>query len=214
MWKGFRNTCGRYRGPALPYLVTACTARDGSHWAVQRWQRSQANFGLPPWKAGHGAWELRLSHWRGQLARLDVWTDWSYGGNVHSLFGRLHYAGKPVNGFRTTPAGVPLDAYGRNFYLDTYNSQLGKGWRRENSFLARNPTGAFCYGLFPHGDRPPAKGERYRITVIGPGVTPDVTWEGAGLPDYNPANAKLVTHEQAANAKLVEVLGRASGCKT
>ena len=57
VWKGFRNACGRYRGPALPFLVTACTARDGSHWAVQRWRRHQANFGLPPWKAGHGAWD-------------------------------------------------------------------------------------------------------------------------------------------------------------
>ena len=78
VWKGFRNACGRYRGPALPFLVTACTARDGSHWAVQRWRRHQANFGLPPWKSGHGAWELRLSHWRGPVAKLEAWLDWSY----------------------------------------------------------------------------------------------------------------------------------------
>ena len=69
-WKSLRDACGPYRGPALPWLVGACTARDGSHWAIQRWQRHQANFGIPPWKPGHGAWELRLSHWRGPPAKL------------------------------------------------------------------------------------------------------------------------------------------------
>ena len=62
VWKKLRNTCGPYRGPQLPFLVTACTTRDGSHWAIQRWQRHQANLGLAPWKPGHGAWELRVSH--------------------------------------------------------------------------------------------------------------------------------------------------------
>ena len=27
--------------------------------------------------------------------------------------------------------------------------------------------------------RPPAPGERYRVTVMGPGVTPVIQWEGA-----------------------------------
>jgi hypothetical protein len=75
VWKTLRDACGPYRGPAIPWLVTACTAPDGSHWALQSWRRSQANFGLPPWKPGHGARELRLSHWRGPVARLEVWLD-------------------------------------------------------------------------------------------------------------------------------------------
>jgi hypothetical protein len=29
--------------------------------------------------------------------------------------------------------------------------------------------------------RPAAPGERYRVTVMGPGVTPVVQWEGPGL---------------------------------
>ena len=124
----------------------------------------------------------------------------------------MSYGGAPVHGFRSTPAGVPLDAYGRNFYLDTYNSALGAGWRRENSFLARNPTGAFCYGLIPHGARPSGRGERYRVTVIGPGVTPDVSWEGAGLPDYDPSDSTHVARDQETNRMLVAVTGRASGC--
>ena len=81
-------------------------------------------------------------------------------------------------GFRTTSQGNPLDAYGRNIYVDTYNSRYGSGWHRENGFLAQRPIGVFCYGFYPHGSRPAGKGTRYRATVIGPGVTPDVMWEG------------------------------------
>lgn len=205
VWRTLRNTCRPYRGPALPFVVAACTARDGSHWAVQRWQRAQANFGLPPWKPGHGAWELRLSHWRGDVAKLEVWLDWSYGGRWHHLFGRLTYRGRPVHGFSTTPTGDPLDRFGRVLSLDTFDSAYGKGWRRENGFVARKPDGTFCYGFVPHtsehGERRPAgDGSRYRLAVSGPGVTPDVVWEGAGLPDFDPANKKHVAHEASMNA--------------
>ena len=127
LWKTLRNTCGKYAGPALPWVVASCTAPDGSHWALQRWRRSQANFALPPFKTGHGAWELRLSHWSGPVARLDVWLDWSYGGRWQHLFGRLSYRGLPVHGFTTTPAGDPLDSYGRVLYLD--NPGLGVRFR-------------------------------------------------------------------------------------
>jgi len=89
VWKTLRNACRRYTGPRLPYLVTACRSSDGSYWALQRWQRLRANFGLPASRQGQDAWELRLSHWTGPVARLDVWLDWSYGGRFHHLFGRL-----------------------------------------------------------------------------------------------------------------------------
>jgi hypothetical protein len=217
VWKGFRSTCGRYRGPELPFLVTACTARDGSHWAVQRWQRHRANFGLPPWKHGHGAWELRVSHWRGALPQLEVRLDWSYSGRWHHLFGRLTYRGLPVHGFSTTPTGDPLDRYGRVLYLDTLDSAYGKGWYRENGFVARRPDGTFCYGFVPHtshkGERRPAgHGARYRLAVSGPGVTPDLLWEGAGLPDFEPENPKHVAHEAQMNALQRELMARSGVC--
>jgi hypothetical protein len=203
-WKSLRNACGPYRGPALPWLVAACTARDGSHWAVQRWQRHQANFGIPPWRPGHAAWELRLSHWRGPLAKLEVWLDWSYGGRWHHLFGRLTYHGRPVHGFSTSPTGDPLDRYGRVLYLDTLDSAYGPGWRRENGFVSRNPDGTFCYGFVPHtthaGElRLPGHGRRYRLAVSGPGVTPDVAWEGPGLHDFDPASEADRAHEAQMN---------------
>jgi hypothetical protein len=217
VWKGFRNVCGKYRGPALPFLVTACTAPDGSHWALQRWQRHQANFGLPPWKDGHGAWELRLSHWRGPLAKLEVWLDWSYSGRWHHLFGRLTYRRLPVHGFSTTPAGVPLDRYGRVLYLDTFDSAYGAGWHRENGFVSRKPDGTFCYGFVPHtshtGERRPAgNGTRYRIAVSGPGVTPDIVWEGAGLADFDPADPKHVALETSMNELQRTLMSASAPC--
>jgi hypothetical protein len=205
VWRTLRNVCGPYRGPTLPWLVAACTAPDGSHWALQRWRRSQANFGLPPWKRGHGDLELRLSHWRGPVARLDVWLDWSYSGRWHHLFGRLSYRGQPVHGFSTTPEGVPLDTFGRVLYLDTLDSAYGTGWRRENGFVARRPDGSFCYGFVPHrapsGElRPPAHGARYRLSASGPGVTPDIAWEGPGLHDFRPSDPADREHESRMNA--------------
>ncbi len=219
VWKTLKNTCGRYRGPELPYLVAACTARDGSHWALQRWQRSQANFAIPPWKAGHGAQELRLSHWRGPVAVLEAWTDWSYSGRWHHLFGRLTYQGKPVHGFSTTLNGEPLDSYGRVLYLDTLDSAYGPGWRRENGFVARNPDGSFCYGFVPHRthtgeQRPPGHGRRYRLSVSGPGVTPDVTWEGAGLHDFDADDPADVAYEARMNALQLQVASGGKGCHT
>ncbi len=219
VWKTLKNACGRYRGPQLPYLLAACTAPDGSHWALQRWQRSQANFAIPPWKPGHGAWELRLSHWSGPVAVLEAWTDWSYGGRWHHLFGRLTYQGNPVHGFSTTLTGEPLDSYGRVLYLDTLDSAYGPGWRRENGFVARNPDGSFCYGFVPHRthtgeQRPPGHGRRYRLSVSGPGVTPDVTWEGDGLPDYDADDPADVAHEQRMNELQKQVAWGGKTCHT
>jgi hypothetical protein len=104
-----------------------------------------------------------------------------------------------VFGFRATSRGVPLDSFGRNLYLDTFNSAYGRGWKRENSFLMQAGTGAFCYGFFPHGSRPVGQGERYRATIIGPGVTPDIFWEGAAPGAYNRAV------DLAANADIRKV---------
>jgi hypothetical protein len=175
IWKTFGNACGPYRGPRLEWLVTACTAPDGSHWAVQQWQRALPNYGLQP-TAKQGVWELRLSHWTGEPARLDIRLNWAYGRYDH-LFGRFTYRGRPVYGFSATPTGVPLDTFGRNLYVDTFNSRYGPGWRRENSLLTHTGSGAFCYGFYEHGARPTGMGSRYRATIIGPGVTPDAYWE-------------------------------------
>ena len=179
------NVCGPYRGPPLAWRVAACTAPDGTHWALQSWQRMLPNYGVAA-TGERAAWELRLSHWSGPLPVLEIWTDWSYR-RFHHLYGRLTYRDGGVYGFRSTRFGVPLDTHGRNIFVDTFDSTYGSGWRRENSFLTHKPTGGFCYGFYPHGRYPVGNGKRYRATVIGPGVTPDVMWQGPAPGAYEPS---------------------------
>ena len=70
-WKTFGGTCGKYDGPKLAWLVTACAAPDGSYWAVQSWRRTLPNFdGVTTPRLG--AWELHLSHWTGATAKRTV----------------------------------------------------------------------------------------------------------------------------------------------
>jgi hypothetical protein len=198
-WTSFRNRCRAYDGPALAFQVAACSAPDGSYWALQSWRRTLPNFDGRS-RSGLGAWELHLSHWSGAIATLDAWTDWVYGGRYHHLFGRLTYAGKPVYGFTATRVGSPLDGYGRNVYVDTFDSRYGKGWRRENAFLAHRPTGVFCYGFYRFSARGPGNGAKYRLSAIGPGVSPDVNVTVAGLHDFDPNNAADVAYERQQNA--------------
>ncbi len=226
-WKGFRNSCGSYDGPALPWLVTACKAPDGSYWALQKWQVQLPNLGFTPWTSGLRQWELHISHWTTSVAKLDVWQDWVYSGRFHHMFGRYTYMGKPVHGFGSSRYGAPTDGYGRLMYLDTFNSAYGRGWKRENSFLPHKPTGVFCYGFFKHNSagggykhppnyspvRPKGNGEAYRITAVGPGVTPDVMWMGRGLHDFNARNSADVAFEQAMNAQLDAILSGDRLCR-
>lgn len=182
-WVTFSGGCGRYDGPPLAWKVAACKAPDGSYWALQAWQRMLPNYGVTP-SVAQAAWELRLSHWTGSMATLVVMTDWAWHQWDH-LFGSYLYVGNPVFGFRSTSAGVPLDTFGRNIYVDTFNSAYGRGWRRENSFLTHTGTGAFCYSFNPHNLHPAGKGTAYRATVEGPGVTPDVLWQAAAPGPYD-----------------------------
>ena len=69
------------------------------------------------------------------------YTDWSWSGRYHHIFGRLTYLGRPVHGYRTSKYGARLDKYGRAVYLDTFGSMRPR-WRRENSFVTHKPTGS------------------------------------------------------------------------
>jgi hypothetical protein len=215
MWPAFADECGPYTGPRLAWLVTACTGPDGSFWALQSFPAALPDLGFDPWLPEQSSSWLELSHWTGPLAKLELHNGWVYNGRYQRLFGRLSYKGKPVYGYTATRYGVPTDGYGRLLFLDTYNSAYGPGWRRENSFLAHTGTGGFCYGFFPRdptrngyrapanyseGLRGPGTGARYRVTASGPGVTPDVFWEGSGFHAFDPlSNADLAYQEQSAN---------------
>ena len=194
VWASFVDDCRPYDGPRLVYFVAGCKARDGSYWALQRWQRNLPHRGWQPWTPWQRAWELRLSHWVGPLAQVELYTDWAFNGDAHGIFGRMSYAGKPVHGFHTTARGEPTDTYGRSLYIDTHDSAYGPGWARETSVVFRKPTGSFCYSFWPTHDvslpgspqRPAGNGDRYRISVVGPGVTPDVAAEALDPGVWNP----------------------------
>jgi hypothetical protein len=211
-WTSFRNQCRAYDGPQIAFAVATCAAPDGSYWALQSWRRTLPNFDGKP-RNGLGAWELHLSHWSGAIATLEAWTDWVYGGRYHHLFGRLTYDGKPVYGFSANKFGSPLDSYGRNIYVDTFDSRYGKGWRRENAFLVHRPTGVFCYGFYPFTSRGPGNGAKYRLTTMGPGVTPDVSITIAGLQDYDPKNPADVAYERQQNALQDSVASGDKKCR-
>ena len=201
-----QNVCGPYTGPPLAWLVTACTAPDGTHWALQQWQRGLPVFGDPPASPEAAGYELHLSHWSGPLAVLEIKADWAYRKYDH-LYGRLTYRGKPVYGFASTSAGHPLDIFGRNIYIDTYDSAYGPGWKREMGLLTHRPTGAFCYGFYTHDHHPTGNGTHYRATVVGPGVTPDILWEGVAPGPYDPVR------DSAANDEQRKLLNGDKSCK-
>jgi len=197
-WKTFGSTCLPYDGPALAWRIAVCKAPDGSYWALQSWQRKLKNYGVPSTSPANG-WELRLSHWTGAVPVLAISMDQATPENDH-LFGSYTLNGGGIYGFGATSTGVPLDTFGRNVYVDTFNSSYGAGWKRENSFLTHAPGGTFCYLMARHGVRPIGNGSQYRATVIGPGVTPDVMWAGAAPPLATPAvRAKTVAAINALN---------------
>jgi hypothetical protein len=190
-WKTFGSSCPAYTGPTLAWFVTACTAPDGSYWALQAWQRALPDYGVTP-SAAESVMELHLSHWKGPLPVLMIKTDWAYKKYDH-MYGSFVYNGSGVYGFHATPSGQPQDTFGRNLYVDTFDSAYGSGWKRENSFLTHKTNGTFCYGFFPHGSHPAGNGTQYRATIVGPGVTPDVMWQGPAPGTYS------ATAEDAAN---------------
>ncbi len=198
-WQTFRNVCQPYRGGEFPgseLIVASCTAPNGSHWAVQQWQRSVRNYG-----GLTGPTEVRVSHWTGAAPDLEVYADWSRYGISKTvkwphIFGKYSWHGIPVAVGEATPEGVPLDDQGRNLYLDSLNSDYGFPaggfqWRRVNGFLANRPYGQFCFEIGPKGEASQLTGistvNRYRLTTSGPGVTPDVRVVFDGPPSpYDP----------------------------
>ena len=204
-WKSFTNRCRPYTGEKLVWMIDACDAPDGSHWALQRWSRLWQNYGGRSAKA-----ELYISHWTGDAGRLEIFTDWSYHGKHEHLWGHFLYHGKPVFGNKWTVAGVPLDKQGRNIYLD-HRARDGK-WHRTNSFLTHPNTAAFCYTFASHPGSDSSwngqgTGSQYRATVIGPGVTPLVQVK------FGPPGSYDEAKDAELNAQQAEMLGSDGRCK-
>jgi hypothetical protein len=116
---------------------------DGYLWALQEWTPVP---GKPP--------ELRLARWRGQPTNLTLTV------SCDRVAGQATFAGRPVSGFTTTPAGKRLRIY---VYLDCSGCPgAGLGWKRMLGVAPRSD-GSFSVLL-----RPEWTGSRYRATVTGP----------------------------------------------
>jgi len=213
-WKTIKNACGRYDGPALPLLVTACKAPDGSYWALQSWQRNLPMRGFDAWTPQQKAVELHISHWSGDLPTLEIYQDYTYGNANQGFFGRLMYDGQPVYGTRSPSASVS-DPWARNIYIDTFNSDYGAGWKHDTAINTHPNNGGFCYTFTPQvppagypSDKPQGNGlgEQYRIRVIGPGVTPIVEWVGSKL------GARSDAVQTSASTKFDQILGGDNHC--
>jgi hypothetical protein len=213
-WQTFKSACKKYDGPTLPFFVAGCKAPDGSYWALQAWDRNMPMRGFDAWTDKQKAVELHISHWSGDLPVLEIYRHYTYGNANQGFFGRLTYQGEPVFGTRS-PSATVSDTWARNIYIDAFNSDYGPGWKHDTAINTHPANGAFCYTFTPQAPPsgyPSSKpngdglGQRYRISVIGPGVTPIVQWEGPKLSGLNAADQAVAT------AKFDEILAGDKHC--
>ena len=167
------------------------------------------NYGLGPTAKQHAA-ELRLSRLVGPARPARDQVDWSYKKyRPPRPHGRLTYPGEPVYGFATTSQGAPTDTHGRNIFVETFDfCRLRPRLKREKPPLCSHTTRP---APLPTASIPTAGGRRateheYRATVVGPGVTPDVIWEG---PSPGPYDAAL---DEAANAEQRKLFAADERC--
>ncbi len=119
------------------------------------------------------------------------------------LFGSFSYGGPGVWG-PGDKNGAPTTDFGRNAYIDSWDSDYGRGWRRNVGVLTQKPNGTFCYEFSPKGG---SKGKTglskdgiYSVTIAGPGMAPDrrVMLQGPtfafGNDTYNPRRDKWGTN--------------------
>ena len=220
-WKTFKNTCGAYDGPDLPWLVTACKASNGSYWALQSWQTALPDLGLAPWLGQQKTWWLHLSHWTGDIGEarrlhgLDLRRPLPGGLRPVHLPGQGHprlrhdeaWARRPTATAGCSSSTRTTRPTGRAGCARTRSSRTGRPGCSATASMpgTRGSAAMRIPRSTPNRKRGPGTGEQYRITAPGPGVTPDVMWQGPGLHPYdkhNPADASL---ESAMNAERDQI---------
>lgn len=137
--------------PTVPFALAQLRLPDGEQFALQRLRRT-GQFGQL------GPFELYLARWRGDPTQLTL------SGSQKRICGTVTYHGAAVFGSAHTPSGNPLDALGRNVYLDSLRPS---GWYRMLGVLARPRGYAFLV-------RSEWIGSRYRALVVGPNVSGDL----------------------------------------
>jgi len=167
---------GRHVAPDVAYGRDEVVTPDGTHYALQRVRRL-GQFGRL------GAPELRFARWHGGQPQLSLTGEWAYHGRFPRICGTATYHGRAFFGGAHTLSGRPLDAFGRNVYIDVLR---GSGWFRIMGVLTR-PKG---FALLIRDTA--WRGARYRALVPGPNVdgdlAPDVT-ASAPLPSRSATGA-------------------------
>jgi hypothetical protein len=149
---------GRHVAPDVAYGRDEVVLPNGVHYALQRVRRL-GQFGRM------GAPELRFARWRGRQPQLSLTGEWAYHGRFPRICGTATYHGRAFFGGAHTLSGRPLDAFGRNVYIDVLRQG---GWYRIMGVLTR-PRG-FALLIRDIAWR----GARYRALVPGPNVDGDV----------------------------------------
>jgi hypothetical protein len=137
--------------PTVPFAIVQLQLPNGMQFALQRVRRL-GQFGKL------GPEELYLARWRGEPTALTLTEQ---GGRI---CGTVSYHDNPVFGSEHTASGNPLDALGRNIYLDSLRPT---GWYRMLGVLARPLGYAFLV-------RDEWVGTRYRALVVGPNSSGDL----------------------------------------
>ena len=151
--------------------------------------------GFAPFRPQQGAFGFNVSHWSGPLAQLTVSQNFTYDATWTGLFGqhdlrrraglRLQDAGlnkKAATATRatststpTTPSTAPAGSHDAAKVLHLAQRGLLLQLRAADAASRLSATET----------RGPAPGDLERVTVMGPGVTPDVQWVGPGLGKYD-----------------------------
>jgi hypothetical protein len=160
------NVAARTGAIRLPLRAMVWQTPNGTFWALQQWRRLR----------GHPV-ELRFSRWRGAPTSLTlraVCCKW----RSERIKGQASFHGRPIYGYYNTPAGVPLDKYGRNVYLDTLRYGT---WKRMMGILTHRYDGTYSLWIRRYW-----RGKRYRATISGPNwgwtIAPDArAWTNSAL---------------------------------
>ena len=171
----FGPTCAApYKGPPLAWLVAACTTPDGAHWALQAWQRMLPNYGVAPTpKQRPGSFGSRTGRERcpcsrsGPTGRTAASTTSTAGSPTRAE--ASSGSARLASASRSTPTGATSSSTRSN----RVRPRLEEREQLPDALAAEVLLRVLSARAHPVGN-----GRKYRATVIGPGVTPDVTWQG------------------------------------
>jgi hypothetical protein len=172
-----RAAAAHRQGIDVPDGIAEVSLPNGLHFALQRVRRT-GQFG---WR---GPLELRFSRWRGASTRLSLRAEWVDHGRMPRVCGTATYHGRPFYGTASSLLGNPLDAYGRNVYLDVRHP--GAGWYRIMGVLT-HPDG---FALLIR--EPLWRGASYRGYVPGPNVGGDLAPDAVATTPLPPRGTRHV----------------------